>query len=537
MTRPDDVSPAGAERPGAVPQHVKHALDYLRAHVGDKVTLSELAAASAVPERTLLKQFKHFLGVSPLAHLHRMRLAAAREELLRCNGDGSVVDTAIRCGFAHLGRFAADYRRVFGEHPSATRRRADQQAHSNGSDKACATACAPARILLSARERPSLLIAPMRSETLQERRAAQDLIEQVAAALSRMQVASVRLADPVLPGSNGLFRNGASRAGTQYCLQGRLTQRDQRVRATFWLVDASTGRHVWGDSYDGTLDDAFDVQQRAADGVLCGVVPGITATEIQRIGAKDPETLSARELVLQALPQVLRIDAVSSRKGFALASRAMEVDPDGALPVALAAYCQGRLFHGLGGAPARDLALRLTQHAGGLDFGDPLVTTARAAVASLTGRLHDAESLVTRAIAMDPTSGWAWERRGFARLFCDGDADLAIADFDRALRLHGPAMPRENCFFGTAQAHRSAGRLEEAVRWLHRGLAENPHADILHRFLVFYSSHLGDQSAARRSADALRRAQPDLTVSFLADTCLVIRPACLDALVGAGVPV
>jgi adenylate cyclase len=85
----------------------------------------------------------------------------------------------------------------------------------------------------------------------------------------------------------------------------------------------------------------LDLQQRAVEGALCGVVPGITGAEIQRIRSKDPETLAARELVMQAFPLLLKIDAVSSRKVFAIASRAMDMDPNDALPVALAAYLPG----------------------------------------------------------------------------------------------------------------------------------------------------------------------------------------------------
>jgi len=62
---------------------------------------------------------------------------------------------------------------------------------------------------------------------------------------------------------------------------------------------------------------------------------------------------------------------------------AMEMDPDDALPVAVAAYCQARLFADAATAsPAatRSLAHHLVRRAGALDAGDPLVTTARAAV-------------------------------------------------------------------------------------------------------------------------------------------------------------
>ncbi|WP_094783336.1 helix-turn-helix domain-containing protein [Paraburkholderia ribeironis] len=39
----------------------------------------------------------------------------------------SVTDVALRLGFAHVGRFSADYRAAFGEPPAATLRRYRQR--------------------------------------------------------------------------------------------------------------------------------------------------------------------------------------------------------------------------------------------------------------------------------------------------------------------------------------------------------------------------------------------------------------------------
>ena len=83
----------------------------------------------------------------------------------------------------------------------------------------------------------------------------------------------------------------------EYCLNGRLVQRDARIRVTLWLLDTE-GRHVWGDSYDGTTDGAFDLLRRIVDGAVCGVVPGIGGAEIARIQGKDPEDLEVREMIL-----------------------------------------------------------------------------------------------------------------------------------------------------------------------------------------------------------------------------------------------
>ena len=68
---------------GALPHRVRHALAYMRGNIAEKVTLAGLAIACATPERTLLKQFRKFVGLSPLAYLLRLRLNAAREGLLK----------------------------------------------------------------------------------------------------------------------------------------------------------------------------------------------------------------------------------------------------------------------------------------------------------------------------------------------------------------------------------------------------------------------------------------------------------------------
>ena len=125
------------------------------------------------------------------------------------------------------------------------------------------------------------------------------------------------------------------------------------------------------------------------------------------------------------------------------------------------------------------LAFDLSCRAAALDDGDPLVVTARAAAATL---LHaeqageEADALVDRALAMDPTSGWAWERKAF--LLCWDRPDEAIPCFNRALQPHGPHILWDNCFMGIGQAHIAGDRMPEAIRWMRRAHIENPRAHL-----------------------------------------------------------
>ena len=178
-----------------LPQHVKHALDHMRGNMAGRITLAGLASTCAVPERTLLKQFERFLGHSPLAWLRRLRLNAARSEPVDPESKDTIADIALRCGFAHLGRFATDYRRRFGETPSATRQRVRARAVSGAAVESRAS-CSGRRfrvtVWLGHGAREAVTADPaVAHRDAAESLEARDLTERLAATLSRMRVASV----------------------------------------------------------------------------------------------------------------------------------------------------------------------------------------------------------------------------------------------------------------------------------------------------------------------------------------------------------
>jgi len=87
-------------------------------------TIPELCRWAGVGQRTLEYAFRDQLGVTPVRYVKLMRLNRARR-LLRCASSSheTVTSIAFACGFIELGRFAGDYRRLFGESPSQTLQR------------------------------------------------------------------------------------------------------------------------------------------------------------------------------------------------------------------------------------------------------------------------------------------------------------------------------------------------------------------------------------------------------------------------------
>lgn len=113
----------------AIPKHtsgVQRALtrarEYIEGNLERTLLISEVAAYAGTSQRTLERGFAAELGVTPEQYVRAIRLHKVRQILLKPNvdEDRSVTSVANRCGFNHLGRFAKEYRRFFGELPSET---------------------------------------------------------------------------------------------------------------------------------------------------------------------------------------------------------------------------------------------------------------------------------------------------------------------------------------------------------------------------------------------------------------------------------
>lgn len=105
------------------PREVKRAADYIQAHFNAEITIGDIVGATGVPGRTLFKQFKDHKGVSPMQYLRNIRFDRVRKSLLAAEPGASITKIAMEVGFAHMGRFAVEYRRRFGESPSDTLRK------------------------------------------------------------------------------------------------------------------------------------------------------------------------------------------------------------------------------------------------------------------------------------------------------------------------------------------------------------------------------------------------------------------------------
>ena len=112
------------DAPSVTPHFVRRVERYIDDNAHEPLTIGGLAECSGVSARSLFAGFRKYRGTTPMQYLKQVRLNRVREALLRGGPDCmTVTAVAMRWGFAHLGHFTVDYRRAFGETPSATLRR------------------------------------------------------------------------------------------------------------------------------------------------------------------------------------------------------------------------------------------------------------------------------------------------------------------------------------------------------------------------------------------------------------------------------
>ena len=109
--------------PDITPRHIQRAIEYMHANLHLSLTMIDIAEAIGVSERSLQLGFRRFRETTPAMYLRRIRLDAVHAELCLRENQLPVHEVALKWGFAHMGRFAAQYRATFGIYPSQTVKR------------------------------------------------------------------------------------------------------------------------------------------------------------------------------------------------------------------------------------------------------------------------------------------------------------------------------------------------------------------------------------------------------------------------------
>jgi AraC-like DNA-binding protein len=100
---------------------IRHAIDLIEERPSEPWTTVRLAAEVHLSVRALQDGFHRDLATPPMTYLRQIRLRRAHTALRAADHDVTTVRAvAVNLGIVHMSRFAAAYRKAFGETPSDT---------------------------------------------------------------------------------------------------------------------------------------------------------------------------------------------------------------------------------------------------------------------------------------------------------------------------------------------------------------------------------------------------------------------------------
>jgi adenylate cyclase len=262
--------------------------------------------------------------------------------------------------------------------------------------------------------------------------------------------------------------------GVRYVLEGSVQKSGDRVRITAQLVDATTGHHLWAESYDRDLVDVFALQDEITMKVLTALQVKLTSGEQARISARNTDNIDAYLIFLQAIHHFRKTHREGNILARKLGEEAIALDPNFADPYRLLAWTHLEdVWFGWSKSSRESFkkAVELAEQSLALDDTNAH-TVGLLGHMSVMKRQHEkAISEGERSIALDPNATGNYVNLATTLRF-SGRAAEAIPLLKKAIRLE-PYTPA-TYYYQLGMAYNLTGQYDEAIAVLKKALKRTP---------------------------------------------------------------
>ena len=298
----------------------------------------------------------------------------------------------------------------------------------------------------------------------------------------------------------------------------RLRKDGERVRIAAQLNDVATGSHIWAERYDRALADVSAVQDEITQAIVAAVEPQLYAAENFRAQRKAPDSMDAWDLVMRALSHYWRVTRQDNMVAQALLEKAIKIDPEygHALGVLAATHIFGAHMGWEEMANAVPIAERAALAAIHADSEDAWAHYALASVYLFTRRFDDSLAEFELALRLNPSFSPARGYYGVALAYC-GRWEEGDREARHALRL-SPRDPFAAIYYGVAAYSQFVGsNYEQAIILAREAMRLRPDFVGAHRVLTAAAAMTDQREIAGKALEELRRVQPNVSLSWLAN--------------------
>ncbi|HMG79077.1 MAG TPA: winged helix-turn-helix domain-containing tetratricopeptide repeat protein [Xanthobacteraceae bacterium] len=370
-------------------------------------------------------------------------------------------------------------------------------------------------------DRPAIAVLPftnMTDDPAQEY-FSDGISEDIITALSKLRWFFViaRNSSFIYKGKAVHLKQVAEELGVGYVVEGSVRKVGERVRITAQLNDVATGSHIWAERYDRELADVFAVQDEITEAIVAAIEPQLYAAENFRARRQAPDSMDAWDLVMRALSHYWRVTRQDNVVAQALLEKATAIDPH--YGQALGVLATSHTFSAHMGwedmATVAPIAERAAAAAILADSEDPWAHFALGGVYLFARRFDDSLAEFELALRLNPNFSLAQGYYGLTLAYCGRWEDAATAA-QRALRL-SPRDPLAAVYCGIASYAQFVGRnYDEAIRLAREGIRQRADFVGAHRVLTAAAGMAGQIDVAHAALQELRRAQPNISLDWIA---------------------
>jgi TolB-like protein/Tfp pilus assembly protein PilF len=434
------------------------------------------------------------------------RINAARRAIGDSGEEQKLIRTVARRGI----RFVGDVRTGL-----------EGDAPARGARPALNESQEPARLALPPSDRPAIAVLPfvnMSGEPEQEY-FSDGISEDIITALSRLRGFFViaRNSSFSYKGKSAHPKEVADELGVRYLVEGSVRKSGDRVRITAQLNDATTGSQLWAARYDRGLADVFAVQDEITDAIVAAIEPQVYAAENSRATRKPLESLDAWDLAMRALSHHWRVTREDNIAAQALLKKAIAIDPNYARAPAILAVSHtfGSKMGWEDMATAVLAAERAALAALRADSEDPWAHLALGTVYVQLRRFEDALAELEQALRLNPNFSLAQGYYGLALSYMGRWREGA--DAGRRAQHLSPRDPFSAIYSTVAGYAEFVGRnYHEAMRLAREAIRQRFDFAGARRVLTAAAAMAGEIDVAKTALQELRRAQPNISLAWIA---------------------
>jgi len=291
----------------------------------------------------------------------------------------------------------------------------------------------------------------------------------------------------------------------RYVLEGSVQKSGDKVRIRAQLIDGKSDHHLWSESYDGVLNDIFDLQDKITGKIVSALAVKLFPSEQERVADKGTNNILAYEAFLKGREHYNKQTPKDLLNAIEYYKQAVKFDPNFSRAYAAIGYTYqiGSNMDWESKMGSNPITMRLLARNNlELAMKNPSPEAYSLASAMELYRRNFRESITFAEKAHNYASNSADRLTGLGWILAFTDrTEESIELFKKAIRLD-PLDKRKHtptCYIFIGVSHFSMGNLEEAIINLEKGISLNPTLNNFSCFLAASHALIGHEVESKKA--------------------------------------